>query len=140
MFKRILVTTDGSSLSEFVAERAVQLAHEHGATLTAVTVSVPSSGPAAQASLGRDALPPPSAREPQRYMEAIRKNAEKAGVEFNSVHVTGDQAHAAIIEVANTHGSDLICMGSRGRGGLNALLSVTMKVLTQSKIPVLVWR
>jgi len=48
----------------------------------------------------------------------------------------------AIIDIASQRGCDLICIASHGRGGLTALVvgSVTMKVLTQSRIPVLVWR
>jgi nucleotide-binding universal stress UspA family protein len=52
------------------------------------------------------------------------------------------QPHEAIIEAAVTRGCDLIAMASHGRRGISALVlgSETMKVLTHSKLPVLVYR
>jgi nucleotide-binding universal stress UspA family protein len=56
------------------------------------------------------------------------------------VHVTNDYAADAIVEAANKYKCDLIFMASHGRRGLSGMLlgSQTQKVLTQSKIPVLV--
>ena len=50
--------------------------------------------------------------------------------------------HDGIIAAAAHHGCDLIFMASHGRRGIGALLlgSETQKVLTHSKIPVLVHR
>ena len=50
--------------------------------------------------------------------------------------------YEAIIDAADRHGCDLIFMASHGRRGLASLLlgSETQKVLTHSKIPVLVYR
>ena len=50
--------------------------------------------------------------------------------------------YEAIIEAAEKCGCDLIFMGSHGRRGISGLLlgSETQKVLTHSKIPVLVYR
>ena len=50
--------------------------------------------------------------------------------------------YEAIIEAATTSDCDLIFMASHGRRGLKSLLlgSETNKVLTHSKIPVLVYR
>ena len=49
---------------------------------------------------------------------------------------------AAIIDAANANGCDAIVMASHGRRGVSALLlgSETQKVLTHTKIPVLVVR
>ena len=48
----------------------------------------------------------------------------------------------AIIDAATEYGCDLIFMASHGRQGLAAVLlgSETQKVLTHSKIPVMVYR
>ena len=53
-----------------------------------------------------------------------------------------DQPYEAIINRAVQRGCDLIMMASHGRRGIKALLigSETQKVLTHSKIPVLVFR
>lgn len=47
-----------------------------------------------------------------------------------------------IVEVAQSHGCDLIFIGSHGRSGFGQLLlgSVTNKVLSHTRIPVLVHR
>jgi nucleotide-binding universal stress UspA family protein len=53
-----------------------------------------------------------------------------------------DHAYGAIIDTAKSQGCDLIFMASHGRKGVSALVlgSETVKVLTHSKIPVLVCR
>ena len=50
--------------------------------------------------------------------------------------------YVAILDTARREGCDLIVMGSHGRRGLTELLlgSETVKVLTHSEIPVLVYR
>jgi nucleotide-binding universal stress UspA family protein len=53
-----------------------------------------------------------------------------------------DRIHEAIVDTATTRKCDLITMSSHGHRGVAALLlgSVTLKVLTHAKIPVLVHR
>jgi nucleotide-binding universal stress UspA family protein len=55
---------------------------------------------------------------------------------------TSDHPYEAIVQVAERNGCDLIMMASHGRRGVKAILlgSETQKVLTHSKIPVLVFR
>ena len=68
--------------------------------------------------------------------------AEAAGVACQSVAVTNNLPCDAIIQQAKKHKCDLIMMASHGRKGLSSVLlgSETAKVLTHSKIPVLVVR
>jgi nucleotide-binding universal stress UspA family protein len=56
--------------------------------------------------------------------------------------LVGFHPYELIIQAADTQGCDLIFMASHGRRGVSALLlgSETNKVLTHSKIPVLVYR
>ena len=63
-----------------------------------------------------------------------------AGVVCETVQVEQDQAYQGIIDTAQQRGCDLIVMASHGRSGLAAIVlgSVTTKVLTHTKIPVLV--
>ena len=58
------------------------------------------------------------------------------------VQEINDQPFRAIIDCAHANKCDLIVMASHGRRGMSALLlgSETSKVLTHSKIPVLVYR
>ena len=53
-----------------------------------------------------------------------------------------EHPYKAIIDTANTNGCDLIAMASHGRRGISAVVlgSETVKVLTHSNIPVLVYR
>jgi len=55
---------------------------------------------------------------------------------------TSDHPYEAIVLAAERMGCDLIMMASHGRRGVKAVLigSETQKILTHSKIPVLVCR
>ena len=68
--------------------------------------------------------------------------ARQAGVPCDTVQVENPRPYQAIITAASDKGCDLIAMASHGRGGLSAVVlgSVTNKVLTHTKIPVLVYR
>ena len=79
--------------------------------------------------------------DPTRAVELIQA-AEAAGVECETIREIHDQAYRAIIDAAHARGCDLIVMASHGRRGISALLlgSETVKVLTHSTIPVLVYR
>jgi nucleotide-binding universal stress UspA family protein len=73
----------------------------------------------------------------------MHKAAAKAeGVECWTTSTVSDIPYEAIIAAAEVAGADLIFMASHGRRGISGLLlgSETQKVLTHSKIPVLVYR
>jgi nucleotide-binding universal stress UspA family protein len=81
-----------------------------------------------------------------RAVDAFLADAEaaaKAGnVAFERVMRKGSAPYAVIIEEAASRGCDLILMASHGRTGVKAMVlgSETQKVLTHSRIPVLVYR
>ena len=56
------------------------------------------------------------------------------------IQVEDVQPYEAIVATATDRGCDLIVMGSHGRSGLSAVVlgGVTNKVLTYTKVPVLV--
>ena len=66
--------------------------------------------------------------------------AKQAGVSCDTIQVENEQPYQAIIAAAKNKGCDLIVMASHGRSGLSGVLigSVTNKVLTHTKTPVLV--
>ena len=145
MFKHLLVATDGSPLSEQAALKAVQLAKSMSAPLTAVTVSAPFHVIAVDTVMltdTEDVYNEERNKRAEEYLAVIKTAAMSAGVGFDGVHVYHDHPYAAIIDTANARGCDLICMASHGRRGFTALIlgSETTKVLTHSKIPVVVWR
>ena len=145
MFKHILLPTDGSPVSETAIRRGVEFARSLGARITGFYV-VPefhvftyrtSTRPDAQEEVARDAR-----AHADRYLGLIEQTARAAGVDCATAYATGDQPYEAIIKAAGTHGCDVIVMASHGRRGVQGLLlgSETHKVLTHSKIPVLVFR
>lgn len=148
MFKHLLLPTDGSKFSDRAIQRGLDFAREINARVTAVHV-IPEFRMMADESF----VLPTSADLKRRYDKEAKTRAEKmlarigeraeaAGVEYECVAVMGDVAYEQIIETAKKRKCDLIMMASHGRRGLTGLLlgSETAKVLTHSKIPVLVVR
>jgi nucleotide-binding universal stress UspA family protein len=78
----------------------------------------------------------------EKKLAAISVRVSKAGLQCASVVVSSDLPYQQIIEVARKRKCDVVVMASHGRRGLTGLLlgSETTKVLTHSKIPVLVVR
>ena len=145
MFKHILIPTDGSDLSRKAMLYGVQLAKECGARVTALTLTEPfrvASMDAVLVSVGEDEYDEESRRIADQALEQVKVAADAAGVPCDTVSEVHDQPYRAIIDAAHAKGCDLIVMASHGRRGVSALLlgSETVKVLTHSTIPVLVYR
>lgn len=147
MFKHILVPTDGSELSQATARRAVAFASETGARITAFFAKP--EYPIAY--FGEGALIDPTTPEKfaemadsqsAQYLGEVQAMCAEAGVDCATISVTSDVPYEAIIEAAEKSGCDLIFMASHGRRGISGFLlgSETNKVLTHSKVPVLVYR
>ena len=147
MYKNILVPIDGSSLSRAAAKEAVAFAKEQGAKVVGFYVA-----PEYQPNVYADFVPasfisPKDYEEmvektAEKYLAAVAKAAEAAGVSCTCAHSMSDLPYDAIIRAAQRHKCDLIFMASHGRSGLAKLLlgSQTSKVLAHSKVPVLVHR
>ena len=144
----MLLPTDGSKLSERAVERGLELAKSIGARVTSVHV-IPEFRLMADESFAL----PTSADLKKRYereakaraeklLQKITARAEAMAVKCEGVVIVGDVPYEHIIETAKKRKCDLIMMASHGRRGLSGLLlgSETSKVLTHSKIPVLVVR
>jgi nucleotide-binding universal stress UspA family protein len=148
MYKHILIPTDGSKLSTKAIKTAVRLAKSFGAKLTAVYVIPPYVPPVyGEAVIYVPEVTPKrykeiTGREAKKALAAVDTEAQAAGIDAKSIEVTADQAWQGIVRAARSRGCDLIVMASHGRRGLAGLLlgSETTKVLTHSKIPVLVCR
>lgn len=148
MFKHILLPTDGSKLADRAIIHGIKLAKALGAKVTLLSV-VPEFRMIADESFAM----PMSMQAKQRYEKEAKANAEKklaaasarmakAGLQSSSVVVSSDLPYQQIIEVARKRKCDVVVMASHGRRGITGLLlgSETVKVLTHSKIPVLVVR
>ena len=76
------------------------------------------------------------------YLTSVHTKARAGGVICDTVKMTSDHPWKAIVQAAGERRCDLIFMASHGRKGITGLLlgSETQKVLTHSKLPVLVHR
>jgi nucleotide-binding universal stress UspA family protein len=148
MFKHILVSTDGSKLSGKAIRTAVRLAAATGAKLTGSYVIAPYMAPMyGEAAMYVPAVSPKrykelTAREARKALAAIEIEARTGGVEYRAASLVADTPWEGIIRTAKARQCDLIVMASHGRRGIaQALLgSETQRVLTHSRIPVLVVR
>jgi nucleotide-binding universal stress UspA family protein len=144
MFQHIVVPTDGSSLSEAAAAKAIAFAKEIGARVTGLSVK-PQFHPFT--------LRPEQVEDTRGdrwdvdlhargHLAALERAARAAGVPFEGVVVTSDRPWEAIVETASSHGCDLVAMASHGRTGVASLVlgSQTQRVLAHSPVPVLVYR
>ena len=145
MFKHILIPTDGSEISAAAIEYGVRFAKEINAKITGITVTTPFHIMAVESisvlNDSRDYDARAKARA-MRNLDVIKDAATNAGVEFDLVHASGEHPYEEIVRTAEEKGCDIIFQASHGRRGMQALLmgSETTKVLTHSKIPVLVYR
>jgi nucleotide-binding universal stress UspA family protein len=142
MYKRILISTDGSDISQKAAQSAVALARSMGAALYAISVKEPFPYSAISE---MQPVPPQEFFDAQERIagervKAVVTLAEADGITCHAHTVEALHPWEAILDHAKTQGVDLIVMASHGRRGLSALLlgSETQKVLTHSSIPVLV--
>lgn len=145
MYRRILMPTDGSELSQKAIEHGVALAKSINAKATAITVSMPFHTLAVVPSMiidTREQYEKRMANLAAKYLNAAKDAAAAAGVSCDMVHVEHDHPYLAIIDTAARKSCDLIVMASHGRRGISAIVlgSETVKVLTHSSIPVLVYR
>ena len=147
MYKHILIPTDGSALSEMAIRQAVTFARAIGAKVTALAVS-PSFHVFEVDPVMVSYTPSPeqyakdSEARAEKHLAVARVEAGLAGVPCETMHVTRDHVYEAIIGTATQKGCDLIFMASHGRKGISGFVlgSETYKVLSHSKIPVLVCR
>ncbi|MEK6426092.1 MAG: universal stress protein [Burkholderia gladioli] len=145
MFKHILVPTDGSTLSHKAIDGAIDLARTVGARVTAYAClpHYPCSPFAMEA-----VVEPPvdfrarCEREARTHLDEVEAAARQAGVACDSCTSLHPSPYLGIIEAAERGGCDVIFMASHGRRGLGGLLigSETQRVLTHTKIPVIVYR
>jgi nucleotide-binding universal stress UspA family protein len=147
MYTKILVPTDGSQLSDRALSEAGQLARTLGATLTLFYAAPAYRMPVAtfEGAMVQNVMTPERYRRTMRAhaRRLLDKAARKAGgTVTRQACEFSDQPYEAIIAAAKKNRCDLIVMASHGWRGLKGLVlgSETHKVLTHSRIPVLVVR
>lgn len=147
MYKKILLPTDGSPASRKAVKQGLAFARSIGAKVVGFF-----SLPDYQQTVYCEYLPlAPRSKEQfdaeakqaaEKQLRAVKAAAEAAGVPYEECYAVGIAPWQQIIEAAKEKKCDLIFMGSHGRSGLSGVIlgSQTNKVLTHSKIPVLVTR
>jgi nucleotide-binding universal stress UspA family protein len=148
MYKHVLAPTDGSPLSLKALKTAARLASAMHARVTVLHVMHPYVPP--MESEAAIYYPGYSAKGYEREIRKVTdKLLAKAGAVFESEKVRHEAASEfgtspweSIVANARKRKCDLIVMASHGRRGLMGVLlgSETQKVLTHSKVPVLVCR
>lgn len=147
MYRKILIASDGSPISTYVALAGVELAKQLNADVVALFVA-----PEYQYPIYVEVIPPSYPSEAE-YLDSMRKAGgahlrpiheacEAAGLKFSGITTFSDSVAHEIVKTAVAQACDLIFMGSHGRSGWGQLLlgSVTNKVLSTCHIPVLVHR
>jgi nucleotide-binding universal stress UspA family protein len=145
MYKHILIPTDGSELATKAVTHGVALAKAMGARITVLTVTAPFHVFAVDPEMVTDtpeAYAKHAKESANRILATVAKAAKAIDVAYNAVQVEHEHPYEAIITTAKSNNCDLIVMASHGRHGVSAIVlgSETVKVLTHSKVPVLVYR
>ena len=145
MYKHVLIPTDGSDLSSKAEAAGLTLARALDARVTVLTVTPPfqfiGTEPMMLVATEPEYEKAQAARA-EKTLERVKMSAAAIGVPVETLRTVSTHPFEAIIATAKERGCDLIFMASHGRGGVTGLIlgSETSKVLTHSKIPVLVYR
>lgn len=148
MYKHLLIPTDGSKLSDAAIKHGIGLAKALEARVT-LYYAVPDV-PAPLYLEGDMMVPyvPPESytQDAQRHAGKVLAKAQAkmraAGIEAAVYQSLSNEPYEGIIAAAKKKRCDVIVMASHGRRGVAGFLlgSETQKVLTHSKVPVLVVR
>lgn len=144
MYKHILLPTDGSELSKAAMKHGIALAKAIGAKVTALVVMTPLNSLVVDPSIVSGALDQYKAlvaEQTAKYLDNVRNIAQESGVDCSTVCIEHDKPYEAIVNTAKNNGCDLVVMASHGLRGVSAILgSETLKVLTHTSVPILVYR
>jgi nucleotide-binding universal stress UspA family protein len=149
LFSHLLVPTDGSALSVGAAERAVALAAAMRSRITFFHAKPErrqsffgGEGGAFVDQMPGEEFERQSQQRAEDHLDALQALAAAAGVASERLIAADAAPYEGIIAAATAGACDLIVMASHGRRGIKSLIlgSETQKVLTHSKIPVLVYR
>ncbi|HEX9905809.1 MAG TPA: universal stress protein [Propylenella sp.] len=146
MYTHILLPTDGSALSQVAVDGGLKFAKAIGAKTTGFYVIVERQPDSfeeyAPVQVKAPELGDVAKQEADKYLKAITDRARMIGVPCETYSMRHASPHQAIITFATQTDCDLIVMASHGMKGVTGELvgSVTARVITGCKIPVLVYR
>src|SRR4051812_34756908 len=127
MYEKILITTDGSAVSQHTACAGVKFAQQMGAEVLALFVApeyqypvyveiIPPSYPSEEQYIGQ------MKRTGEEYMTRIMRSCASSGLKHSCMTAFSDATALKIVDVAEQEGCDLIFMGSHGRSGWGQIL------------------
>lgn len=145
-YNTILIPVDGSAMSNAAAQAAMTLAAEQGAQVIGLVVMP--TYESALADMAPEVFPKRSEHEDaMRRKGALRlatleEAAREAHLKYTPVVTLSSATAQSILDTAARYGCDLIFMAGHGHGGWNPVLigNTTLKVLSGSPVPVLVYR
>ncbi len=146
MFKHILIPTDGSPVANRAAKAGIGLARRLGAKVTAYCANEELRPLYVEGYVlskrQRDGIEERARESAQKRLNAIGKIARAAGVPFTTLVATAITPYEGIIAAAKKRKCDVIFMASHGRRGISKLImgSITQKVLSHTRIPVVVYQ
>lgn len=151
IFRKIIAAVDRSKASEKALTYAIGVARDHGAELLIVHV-IGDTKTGALAEYGTkhggmsivNAFYESAVKEALEWLKPLESNARKEGVNAKTeiLWELGKSPTDLIVKYTKENGTDLIVMGTRGRGGFKRLLlgSVASGVISRSRCAVLVVR
>lgn len=139
LYDRILLPVDGSDHSMQAVVHAIRMARE-GGTIVVATVFPPI--PAVIGGMARQEAEEAVTNDAHLITQPVLDIIAKEKLPCEEFVVFNSSPADGIIKTAEKHTCDVIVMGSRGRNEIEGLFlgSVTHKVLTLAKVPVLVVR
>jgi len=145
MFKKILVPTDGTSLSDITITNAIKFAKINlGSKIVGISVAELIPFAAVDGLGGFDVVEYErrTLKVAQQYVDKISDAANAAGIPCETITALSATPYEEIIKAAEKYQCDCIFMSSHGRKGLVRLFleSNTQKVLAQASVPVIVFR
>ncbi len=147
MYKKILIATDGTTLSKKAVSNGLALAESLGAEVVIVKVvsryvSSYFEGGYVLPNEDIEQIEKQWVDQAQTALDAVKKLATNKGIPVKTIVIRSNYVADAIVSAATKQKCHLIVMSSHGRRGLKGILlgSETQHVLTHSKIPVLVLR
>jgi nucleotide-binding universal stress UspA family protein len=143
MFKTILVPTDGTPLSNIAINKAIEFAKLNpGSRIIGITVAemMPFAAVEGIGLVDPDQYNKSMKDMAQKYVNAVASAATAAGISCQTIVAQSDNPAEEILKAAKM--CDCIFMASHGRKGMARVLlgSNTQKVLSEAKIPVIVYR
>jgi nucleotide-binding universal stress UspA family protein len=147
MFKRVLIPTDGSTLSRRAAKAGIRFAKAVRARVVAyhgLETNLPylaGEGALIDATL-IETLEKAARQRGAKHVAEVLKAARAARVPCETYVTKPVTPAQGILDAARRKKCDAIFMASHGRGGVASVIlgSVAQSVLAHSKIPVIVYR